>query len=764
MAKKEADAQSQGRGGDVKLQRGHAAKEELRRKLKGEPSAEDNAKAADLLKQKLQSNTPKKNEKKVAKKDGKQEDKVVLKKKLQSKIPKKKNKKETEKNDEAKNSAKSKRKASDISASVERNESDQDEDDMFGDSDDDSDDDPVATIVEDDKEYEELGDEESEADEEAINAAKKKVNEKIKEIERAKLDDYSKNVEDKVKLHEPGWKDRYYTDKCKADDVKNHGGREHLFRSYVQGLCWVMKYYYIGCPSWKWYYPFHYGPFASDLRNIERFQKDCESFDLSEPFKPVEQLLSVLPDDSSHAVPKSARWLMGKDESPIIDFYPTDVPCDPNGKAMPWLWVVLLPFIDEDRLLGALLPTMKKWTSKELLCNSRGMDDGYVFLHKDHPMSKETMFILDSKDEYTKDKFRLSDKDISRISCFFGYLRKPLSHEIYSIDKDSEVPLPATSSKISRASDVFSDPIEPNQAVCFAFMEPTIESHRSVILPGAVLPPSILTDQDRRIRRPRLNRGGDTIANLGGHNKSHKSGYGSMNISSYERDLANRNGRGRQMNQAGTRSWGSMEPTHKRFHGGRGQYSQPPPQQAAPMQRWQAPPPPPPPPAFPPPPPHPSHWQAPPGHQADQFGRGDQLQQTGYNTNAGAYNQQAMRAMSGNDTAQQQQWGGNNTYTNQRNPDPRQQQIRPQQQSQGYLANNQNNPSNQRQSGFAFNQQGQQRHTVQQPRQNQPTQSNSWSNPQRVQQQQQPQTGGRANLTNLRAQLMSTLQKQRKGN
>jgi 5'-3' exonuclease len=45
---------------------------------------------------------------------------------------------------------------------------------------------------------------------------------------------------------------------------------------------------------------------------------------------------------------------MGDEESPIIDFYPKDVPTDPNGKAMPWLWVVLLPFIDEDRLLSAL--------------------------------------------------------------------------------------------------------------------------------------------------------------------------------------------------------------------------------------------------------------------------------------------------------------------------------------------------------------------------------------------------------------------------
>ena len=29
-------------------------------------------------------------------------------------------------------------------------------------------------------------------------------------------------------------------------------------------------------------------------------------------------------------------------------------PVDPNGKAMPWLWVVLLPFIDEPRLLAAM--------------------------------------------------------------------------------------------------------------------------------------------------------------------------------------------------------------------------------------------------------------------------------------------------------------------------------------------------------------------------------------------------------------------------
>jgi 5'-3' exoribonuclease 2 len=75
----------------------------------------------------------------------------------------------------------------------------------------------------------------------------KAFKDRLKTEQQKKLDTYAQNVEDKVKLHEKGWKDRYYTDKCKADDVAANGGREHLFRSYVMGLCWVMKYYYDGC-------------------------------------------------------------------------------------------------------------------------------------------------------------------------------------------------------------------------------------------------------------------------------------------------------------------------------------------------------------------------------------------------------------------------------------------------------------------------------------------------------------------------------------
>jgi len=431
--------------------------------------------------------------------------------------------------------------------------------------------------------------------EDAKDAAKIEFKKKVKETQQKKLDEHAKTVIDKVRLHENGWKDRYYTDKCKAEDVSENGGKEHLFRSYIMGLCWVMKYYYDGCPSWKWYYPFHYAPFASDLKNIERFEKDCKSFELNEPFAPIEQLMAVLPNDSSHAIPKAARWLMSDPESPILDFYPTEILCDPNGKAMPWLWVVLLPFIDETRLLEAMKPTMKEWTEKELLANARGLDDGYIYVHVTHPLAAAVLPVLESTDKNKKLSIKslTSDDDGKKID---GLLRPPLSNEIYPIDEATSINPPSSAAKIAQHGyeNVFSEAIDPNAALCVAFTEPEKKTHQSHILPGALPPSPTLVDKDLVIRRPRLNRGGGTIANMGmgagTPGQSHQVGYGSMNISSYERNLAHKMGHGNQMNQPGTRAWGAMEPSHKKSRHNQGmagnyqhfQHNQPQYQQRAP--------------------------------------------------------------------------------------------------------------------------------------------------------------------------------------
>lgn len=60
---------------------------------------------------------------------------------------------------------------------------------------------------------------------------------------------------------------------------------------YIEALQWILKYYYQGCPSWSWFYPHHYAPYLSDLKDF----KDLKfNFQRGTPFKPYEQLLSKL--------------------------------------------------------------------------------------------------------------------------------------------------------------------------------------------------------------------------------------------------------------------------------------------------------------------------------------------------------------------------------------------------------------------------------------------------------------------------------------
>ncbi|CAB9514583.1 5'-3' exoribonuclease [Seminavis robusta] len=151
-------------------------------------------------------------------------------------------------------------------------------------------------------------------------------------------------------------KGRYYYDKFQFTpfDADKHRA---LRKAYVEGLVWNLKYYYEGCVSWSWYYPYHYGPMLSDLVDIDDLLQEI-SFDgkLGEPLRPFEQLLSCMPPSQAHFLPKPFRRLMTSPTSNILDFYPQTFTVDMNGKRWPWEAVVLLPFIDTDRLLAETEP------------------------------------------------------------------------------------------------------------------------------------------------------------------------------------------------------------------------------------------------------------------------------------------------------------------------------------------------------------------------------------------------------------------------
>ncbi|KAI9870345.1 MAG: hypothetical protein M1823_008770, partial [Watsoniomyces obsoletus] len=148
------------------------------------------------------------------------------------------------------------------------------------------------------------------------------------------------------------WKDKYYKGKFEWG-LENEKEMKGLTENYVQGLQWVLYYYYRGVASWSWFYQYHYSPMISDVK--KGLGADM-NFLLGQPFRPYQQLMGVLPDRSKKIVPVVYHELMTSPDSSIIDFYPRDFDLDMNGKKMEWEAVVKIPFIDEKRLLGAMAP------------------------------------------------------------------------------------------------------------------------------------------------------------------------------------------------------------------------------------------------------------------------------------------------------------------------------------------------------------------------------------------------------------------------
>lgn len=212
---------------------------------------------------------------------------------------------------------------------------------------------------------------------EQIDFFKERLREKQKELNESKCE------EDPIRLGEGSdkdWRERYYTIKFK-EHITNETNIEqiaaHVARKYAEGLAWVLNYYFQGVCSWSWYFPYYYAPLASDLARFGF--NESFTFTLGDPFKPFHQLMAVLPARSRHCLPKCLQRLMTDQDSPIIDFYPTEFEEDPDGKRFRWQWVVKLPFIDENRLISVVDKALEgEATEEEKSRNSMGVDQLYL--------------------------------------------------------------------------------------------------------------------------------------------------------------------------------------------------------------------------------------------------------------------------------------------------------------------------------------------------------------------------------------------------
>ena len=306
--------------------------------------------------------------------------------------------------------------------------------------------------------------------------------------------EHLKEQVDEVQIGTDNWKERYYDQKLDAGSPE---GVMEVVRTYVQGLCWVMAYYYKGCQSWAWYYPHHYAPAASDLHGLEKLDV---SYQMEKPFLPFEQLMGVFPARTGTlpgVLPVAYHPLMSDSTSPIYDFYPTQFKLDMNGKKQSWQAVVLLPFIDEVRLRAALAPHDDKLSEEEKRRNSHALPTVHVGAgHKLRPQLEKVCSkygMLPEKERLASwDNIEADGKECTVSGSIAAYHDPLLPSPMVMVgDQYPDLDFCGTETEHRYVPAAFL-----NQAIAGLVGLPAYTVHLPDLLPNVTLPTPVLTESD----------------------------------------------------------------------------------------------------------------------------------------------------------------------------------------------------------------------------------------------------------------------------
>ncbi|KAI9839684.1 MAG: 5'-3' exoribonuclease 2 [Sclerophora amabilis] len=291
---------------------------------------------------------------------------------------------------------------------------------------------------------------------------------------------------DTVRLWEEGYADRYYEQKFDVDP-KDIEFRHKVARAYAEGLAWVLLYYFQGCPSWTWYYPYHYAPFAADFADLQSMKI---SFEKGAIFKPFEQLMGVLPAASNHAIPEVFHELMTNEDSEIIDFYPENFPIDLNGKKFAWQGVALLPFIDSNRLLDAMAKRYPLLSAEDAARNEMGRD--VLLLSDGHPLYDEIASNFYSKKQ-SSPKYKLNPR---------------ISEGLAGKIEKNDTFLPRSALVFPLETDVMPN-VDDDRSISVHYDMPQSTSvHKSMLLRGVKFPTPALDHADIEATKSRASRTG----------------------------------------------------------------------------------------------------------------------------------------------------------------------------------------------------------------------------------------------------------------
>ena len=186
-------------------------------------------------------------------------------------------------------------------------------------------------------------------------------------------------------------KEFYYKDKLNINIKEEQGlkERDKLFNKYLEGLQWILYYYYNSIKSWKWHYPYHYAPMISDYSEINIDENLYNLYDIfdkdkSEPFTPYQSLLFILPPESFNLLPECYKEIPIK----MKEYFPDTFNIDYNGKIAEYESLLLLPFIDEEKMvemeknfrkLNPEEETGNKWGKSIMFSQNNSGEENIVF-------------------------------------------------------------------------------------------------------------------------------------------------------------------------------------------------------------------------------------------------------------------------------------------------------------------------------------------------------------------------------------------------
>ncbi|KAL4436223.1 hypothetical protein ABPG74_018207 [Tetrahymena malaccensis] len=274
--------------------------------------------------------------------------------------------------------------------------SESDDDDDFEDEDEDDNDDDICD--DNDESDQEINDQKNQVT--FQQKFDKNFEEKKKEEDRVikKEKDFINDLQENYKKDKFLGKSFYYQQKLNLDfknfeDIKT---LDLLITKYLEGLQFVLLYYYQGCPSWSWYFPFYYAPMTSDISLFLNYKAQHLSqeivFDLSEPYPPMKQLMCIIHPENANLLPKPFAQLLTDPNSKLrspVDYYPDKFTIDPYGGVFSHEYIVVLPFMDQKLIdeVYSSIDQAKQLTPQERERNQFGKNIKYKFDHNFAPIT-----------------------------------------------------------------------------------------------------------------------------------------------------------------------------------------------------------------------------------------------------------------------------------------------------------------------------------------------------------------------------------------